>query len=113
MVRSSNPRIIMKDIRGAIERTVNEVIDEINTIAIKKTPIGSSPQSPYASRRWSRTGQYKIGAVTEVIKNDATYIGLLDGVLGTPTSDQAPDGIINPKLNNNISTILKKKRKIK
>ena len=48
-----------------------------------------------------------------MIKNDATYIGLLDGVLGTPTSDQAPDGIINPKLNNNISKILKKKRKIK
>lgn len=113
MVRSSNPKIIMKDIRGAFERTVNEVIDEINTIAIEKTPIGKAPDSPYASTRWERVGQYKIGAVTKVIENDATYIGLLDGVRGTPTSSQAPDGIINPRLNNNIKKILTKKRKIK
>lgn len=94
MVRSDNPKTIFKDIERAFERTINDVFDEINTIAKTKTPV----RTGFAQRQWRTVGQYKLGDTKTVIDNKATYIGLLDGELGTPTSKQAPKGIVVPTL---------------
>ena len=108
MVRSSNPNKIFRDIEKQLGRAVNETIEEINTIAIKETPVDTG----YAKSRWRTVGRYKLGDTMNVIDNNATYIGILDGVMGTPTSSQAPAGIINPKLNNNIRSITNRRRKL-
>ena len=39
MVRSSNPNKIYNDIEKTLGRAVNDVIEEINTVAIKETPV--------------------------------------------------------------------------
>jgi len=95
MVRSSNPKTIFRDIEKALERTIHDVLQEINTIAKTKTPVLTG----FAQRQWRTVGKYKLGDTKTVIDNKAKYIGLLDGELGRPTSKKAPDGIVVPTLN--------------
>jgi hypothetical protein len=108
MVRSSNPKKIFNDIEKSLGRAVIDVIDEINTIAIKETPVNTG----YAKSRWRTVGRYKLGDTMKVIENNAPYIGILDGTEGKPTSKQAPSGMLNPKLNNNIRDITNRRRKL-
>ena len=108
MVRSSKPQKIFNDIEKSLGRAVIDVIDEINTIAIKETPKDTG----YAKSRWQTVGKYKLGATMKVIENNAPYIGILDGTEGQPSSKQAPAGILNPKLNNNIRDITNRRRKL-
>ena len=108
MVRSSNPKKIFNDIEKSLGRATIDVIEEINTIAIKETPVDTG----YAKSRWRTVGKYKLGDTMNVIKNDAPYIGILGGSEGKPTSRQAPSGMINPKLNNNIRDITNRRRKL-
>ena len=82
MVRSSNPKKIFNDIEKSLGRAVIDVIDEINTIAIKETPVNTG----YAKSRWRTVGRYKLGDTMKVIENNAPYIGILDGTEGKPTS---------------------------
>jgi len=108
MVRSSKSKVIINDIEKTLGRATIDVIKEINTIAKDTTPVNTG----YAKSRWRTVGRYKLGDTMNVIKNDATYIGMLDGVKGKPTSSQEPAGIINPRLNNNIRSITNRRRKL-
>ena len=74
MVRSSNPKTIIKDIRGAFERTVDKDLREINKLIKANTPVDSG----FAKEQWSPYRQYKLGVSKMMFENTATYIGILD-----------------------------------
>ena len=114
MVRSSNWKVIFNDIEETLERATIDVIEEINTIAKDKTPIGDTRK---AYDGWRTVGKYKLGASMNVIHNKTPYIKILDD--GRSFRDgqmrgsvYAKDGMINPKLNNTIKDITNRRRKL-
>jgi hypothetical protein len=88
MVRSSNPRVILKDLDRSIERAVDTLLTDINTNAKQATPI----RTGRAARGWRKVGSYNLGRDQTVIENKVPYIGLLD----RGYSRQAPRGILEP-----------------
>jgi len=92
MVRSSNPKTIVKDLNRSLERAIDSLISDINTDARDITPI----RTGYARSQWRKTiGSYRIGDTGVIVENRAPYIGILD----RGSSRQAPSGIITPVLN--------------
>lgn len=93
-MRSTSGKVIFKHIESSMERAVDRFLQQLNTNAKDITPI----RTGYARSKWQYLHGWKLGSSVNVIQNRAPYIGLLDGVLGQPTSKQAPRGIIIPAI---------------
>jgi hypothetical protein len=100
MVRSSDEKVILKDMRKSIERAVDTLLDDINTEVIKTTPI----RTGRARSGWRYSPRYKLGYQGALIQNRVEYIGILD----RGSSKQAPNGIVEPA----IDKFIRRNRKI-
>jgi hypothetical protein len=85
-IKVENVQGVQRDLRRAIERTVQEVAAETQKSAVVSTPI----KSGNARRNWTK----KTTANTFVVENRVPYIERLE----QGSSRQAPRGIIGPTL---------------
>ena len=100
MVRSSNPKIIFKDIKRSLGRAMDQLFEDINRDIRDTTPVLTGR----AQRGWRYTPRYKIGYQGALIHNNVEYITSLD----RGSSRQAPNGMVKPAIDKNI----RRKRKI-
>ena len=92
MVRSSNPKTIFGDIERSLERAIDTLFSDINRDARDITPI----RTGRARAGWRKASKYRIGDSGVIVENPVSYIGVLD----RGSSRQAPQGIVQPVLNN-------------
>lgn len=88
-MRSSDPDKIINHMTDSLERHLNDVFEEINTLAKQGTPV----RTGRAQRGW-RVNNYSLGRTATVIDNRVPYIGILD----KGSSRQAPRGIVEPAI---------------
>ena len=73
-MRSSNSRDILQDIGRTFERVVDDLLEDINTIAKSETPV----KTGRAQKGWRYSRRYSLNYNGRVIQNQVPYIGILD-----------------------------------
>lgn len=85
------PKGAIDELKAEMGVTVNSAIRDLADNLVKRTPIDSGR----AKRGWKRLKEFEFnGQAQTVIRNDVPYIGVLD----KGTSKQAPNGIVEPSV---------------
>lgn len=73
-MRSSSAKTIFDHIETTLERVVDDLFKELNTIAKSETPV----KTGRAQKGWRYTRRYSMSYSGTLIENRVAYIGILD-----------------------------------